>query len=127
MLFLLYCFVSLEDGMEQEMPFSLAVSACAFNLSMQSFFLGWLTLHFSESIIADIGDKNVEVSSEYHNMDKRSCNGKSDRRYTQPAVYSQPAVPVRQDITPVVPVSQFSDSEYVKDFDDEELPTVKDC
>jgi len=130
MVFLLYCFASLDDEMEQEMPISVSISACAFFLFTLNIFLGLLTFKYSDSILAHISDTDKEASSDYYIMEKPKPS------------YTKPAVPVRQlagisdskneasadyytmekssYTQPALPVRKFSDSDYVKDFDEDD-------
>eukprot|EP00985_Skeletonema_marinoi_P005899 scaffold2559_cov76-Skeletonema_marinoi.AAC.1 len=112
MVFVLYCFASLDDRMEQEMSISVSISVCAFFLFTLNIFLGCLTLKYSDSILADISENEGEANSDYYNMEKPSCNNEPSPRYTKKSV----------------PDEQFSDSdsEYVRDFD-EELPAGVEC
>lgn len=113
MVFLLYCFASLDDKMEQEMPISVSISACAFFLFTLNIFLGWLTLKYSDSILADISENKGEACSDYHTMEKPSFTSQLAPQYTKPSV----------------PARQFSAKEYVKEFNEEDgtLPTGVDC
>ena len=119
MVFLMYCFASLDDKKEQEMSVSVVISTSAFYLMMLYSFLASLTLKYSGSILDDI-NKGETSSSDYYSMEKPSYNSQPARHYTQPAVstYTQPAVPKTD-----VPVRQFSD-EYVKDFDEGSKPAA---
>ena len=110
MVFVLYCFASLDDRMEQEMPISVSISVCAFFLFTLNIFLGCLTLKYSDSILADISENEGEANSDYYNMEKPSCNNEPSPRYTKKSL----------------PDEQFSDSEYVRDFD-EEIPAGVEC
>ena len=111
MVFLLYCFASLDDKMEQEMPISVSISACSFFLFALNIFLGWLTLKYSDSLLADIRGGEDDVGSDYYTMEVPANNPTS--QYTKPSV----------------PEDQFSDSDYVKEFDEEggQLPKGVDC
>lgn len=74
MVFILYCFSSLADEMEEEMPISVSISACAFFLFALNIFMGWLTLKYSNSILAHICENNGEASSDYYTMEKTGNN-----------------------------------------------------
>ncbi len=74
MVFILYCFASLGDRMEEEMPISISISACAFFLFTLNIFMGWLTLKYGNSILAHICENSSETSSDYYTMAKPNNN-----------------------------------------------------
>ena len=116
MVFLLYCFASLDDRKEQEMSVSVVMSTSAFYLTMMYFFLASLTLKYNSSILDDINENNDETSSsDYHSMERPTYNSQTRSQYNEATLptYSRSAPPKRQ----------FSD-EYVKDFDEVTKPTA---
>ena len=81
MVFLLYCFASLDDRKEQEMSVSVVMSTSAFYLTMMYFFLASLTLKYNSSILDDIDGNNDRMSSsDYDNEYFRDLDNANDNR-----------------------------------------------
>ena len=80
MVFLLYCFASLDDRKEQEMSVSVVMSTSAFYLAMMYFFLASLTLKYNSSILDDINNDETS-SSDYDNEYVRDMDDENDNRH----------------------------------------------